>query len=370
VFRVVRNDAIRGTSDVELLDGFDSALRAALPGNWAIELSREPLARGARPDAIYRLKAPSGESATVLVEAKYHVVPRDLPAVLNQMWQLGEQAEADVKVLVTSFASQLTQERLAESGVGWFDATGNLRLRLDRPAVFLSSVGASRNPFADPSDRRLKSLRGPAAARVVRALCELPLPLGVRMFAEKAHVGSGSGSRVLELLDRDDLITREDSGRVINVRKRALIQRWTDDYGLVTSNDVTTMLDPRGIDHALATLRSAAGNHVVTGSAAARAYLLAEMVPVAPLTMLVVHTDRPVDLIREAGLRGVERGANVLVVRPFDDVLLDRARVIDGLRCAAAAQVVADLLTGPGRSSEEAEQLIRVLATEDQGWMT
>jgi hypothetical protein len=60
----------------------------------------------------------------------------------------------------------------------------------------------------------------------------------------------------------------------------------------------------------------------------------------------------------------------VLVVRPFDDVLEKGTRTVAGLRCAAPAQVVADLLTGPGRSSEEAEQLIRVLALDDRGWIS
>ncbi|HJP78747.1 MAG TPA: hypothetical protein VJ914_31020 [Pseudonocardiaceae bacterium] len=367
-----RNEAKTGTTVIELLNGFEHALRTALPGNWGVELARQASAgvAGYLPDAIYRLKAPGGELATIVADVKYNVIPRDLTAVTSQLWHVSELIGADTTVLISPFVSPLAREKLAEAGVGWFDATGNLQVRMDQPAVFLSSIGASRNPFVDPADHRLKSLRGPASARVVRALCELPLPLGVRMFGQEANVGGGSSSRVLELLSREGLITREDSGRVVAVRKRALIQRWTDDYGLVSSNHVTGMLDPRGIDHALTALRSAADGHVVTGSVAARAYLPTGMVPVTPLTTLVVHTDRPVDLIRDTGLRQVERGANVLVVKPFDEVLLDRAREIDGIRCAAPAQVVADLLTGPGRSSEEAEQLIKVLATEDQGWMT
>jgi hypothetical protein len=128
------------------------------------------------------------------------------------------------------------------------------------------------------------------------------------------------------------------------------------------------MLDPRGLNHATAMLRSTDVPYAVSGAAAARAYRSAAVVPVAPRTTLVLHTRQPSDLIQALALRGVERAANVLVVKPFDDVLADGTRTVDGWRCAAPAQVVADLLTGPSRAGEDAEQLIRTLAMEDKGW--
>lgn len=361
MFHVTRNGPERGTSNFELLTGFEDAVRAALPQDWIVEELREPRLddTGQWPDALYRLAVPTGEVGAVLTMVKDRQVdPRDLPVLLNQMRLFDEAIAPAALVLIAPFLTRLAQERLEEAGVGWFDTTGNLRLRLDRPAVFISNTGASRSPFVDPSDRRLKSLRGPAAARITRGLCEFPLPLGVRSFAQRANVGPASSSRVLELLGREGLITREEAGTVVSVRKRALLQRWTDDYRLTDSNDVTAVQDPRGVDHALSVLKASAGDHVVTGSAAARAYLPAGAVPVVPLTTLVVHTNSDVGLIRDAGWRQVEQGANVLVVKPFDRVVLIRAQLVDGLRCAAPAQVVADLLTEPGRSSEEVEQLL------------
>jgi len=59
--------------------------------------------------------------------------------------------------------------------------------------------------------------------------------------------------------------------------------------------EVTPMLDPRGLDHATAMLRSTDIPHAISGSAAVRAYLPAGMVPVAPLTTLILHTRQPAD---------------------------------------------------------------------------
>ena len=355
-----------------MLTSFEDALRAVLPGDWLVEELREPRRGGDHdwPDALYRLVTPGGEVATVLVEVKERQVePRSLPAALHRMRLLAEVIRPAAMVVIGPFLSRLAQERLAQANVGWFDLTGNLRLRADYPAVFINDVGASRNPFVDPADRRLKSLRGPAAARITRALCEFPLPVGVRTFAQYANVGPASSSRVLELLTREGLITRDDVGAVASVDKQTLIRRWADDYSLTGSNQVTTVLDPRGADHALETLKSMSGDHVVTGSAAARAYL-PDSDAAAPLTTLAVYAERDVDLIRAAGWQKVDIGANVLVVRPFDGVLIKRSHLVDGLRCAARAQVVADLLTGPRQATSEAEQLIGLLASRDPAWAT
>ena len=88
----------------------------------------------------------------------------------------------------------------------------------------------------------------------------------------------------------------------------------------------------------------------------------------SPLVSVSLYTDDPIGLMKQLGLKKTDRGANVLVMRPFDDVVLRKARLVDGIEYAAPAQVVADLLTGPGRSSEEAEQLVAALETSEPGW--
>jgi hypothetical protein len=271
-------------------------------------------------------------------------------------------------MLAAPFISPTTRAQLDQRGLGWFDTTGNLRLRLNRPAVFLDRAGADRSGLRDPADRLLKSLRGPAAAKVVLELCETSLPVGVRDLAERAQVGAATSARVLELLDREAVIERNEDGALTTVHKRALIDRWTQDYKVMTSNEVIATLDPRGLNHALNALSSVGTGVAVTGSAAARAYLPDDVTPVSPLVSLSLYAGDPIGLMGQLGLRAVERGTNVLVMRPYDEVVYAKSRLVDGVSFAAPAQVVADLLTGPGRSSEEAEQLIAALGSDEQGW--
>lgn len=376
MFRVSRNREISGTSEVELVRSAAEAIRQALPGTWTLDVDPHPARIGPRsvrdPDAVFTIVAPDGTSAIVLVECKGVVAPRDVANVAREVDAYANAAppgkQAGFAMLVSPFVSPTTRRRLEERGLGWFDSTGNLRLRLDRPAVFIDRAGADRSGLRDPADRQLKSLRGPAAAKVVLELCEISLPIGVRDLAERAGVGNGTSARVLELLDREAAVGRDDDGAVVSVRKRRMVERWALDYKVMTFNDVLTTLDARGLAHALDMLSELDGAVAATGSAAARAYLPEDMTPVSPLVSLSLYAADPISLMARLGLRRVERGANVLVMRPYDEVVLSRTRVVGSLRCAAPAQVVADLLTGPGRASEEAEQLMAVLASVEEGW--
>ena len=359
-----------------LSQAVEQALRSVLPDAWSIASDPQPLLGGPRrvyrPDARLTIAAPDGSRAVVLIECKGVVRPRDVGSVADQLdayasvaarkgWTVGA-------MLAAPFISPTTRTQLDQRGLGWFDTTGNLRLRLDRPAVFLDRAGADRSGFRDPADRLLKSLRGPGAAKAVLELCETSLPVGVRDLAERAQIGAATSARVLELLDREAVIARNENGVVTAVRKRALIKRWTQDYKVMTSNEVMTTLDPRGLSHALKALSTVGTRIAVTGSAAVRAYLPDDVTPVSPLVSLSLYAEDPIGLMGQLGLRTVDRGTNVLVMRPYDEVVYAKSRLVDGIGFAAPAQVAADLLTGPGRSSEEAEQLMAALGARDQGW--
>lgn len=366
-----------GTSEAELVRATEQAIRSALPTGWSITVDRQfGLARSRRvyrPDALLTIVAPDDTRSVVLIECKGVVAPRDIVSVADQLSAYAQSntqggMEVGGAMLVAPFVSPTTRVQLNQHGLGWSDITGNLRLRLDRPAVFLDRAGADRSGFRDPADRQLKSLRGSAAAKVVLELCETSLPVGVRDLAGRAQVGVATSARTLGLLDRESVITRGEDGMVTDVRKRSLIERWAQDYQVMASNDVVATLDPRGLTHALNALPSLSTRIAVTGSAAARVYLPGNLVSVSPLVSLNLYAEDPIGLIDQLGLKVVERGTNVLVMRPYDEVVYTRSRRVEGIDYAVPAQVLADLLTGPGRASEEAEQLLAALESSEPGW--
>lgn len=359
---MIRNRKIRET---QVLASLRAVLVASLPASWSVTSHQ---AGNALTDAMWTIQSSDGSAANLLVKVKRVVEPRDVPALLRRIDSGRDSSGSGAAVVAAPFLSLRTRELLAASGAGWFDMTGNLRLQLDSPALFLDRVGASRSPYTDADDRRLKSLKGPGAARVVRALLDTETPLGVRRLAEVAEVGPATSSRVLELLVREDLVERDPDGRVIDVSKLSLVRRWTADYGLTSTNQAVPVLAARGIDQILAALTRYDGRYAITAEAATRAYPPTGQAAVAPLTLLTVFVPDASAAADQLTLRPVDRGANVVLVEPFDDVVYRAAAIRDRLTYAAPSQVVADLLTGPGRAPEEGASLIEALAKLDSGW--
>jgi len=126
-------------------------------------------------------------------------------------------------LLTAPYLSPTLRASLAERGVSFADATGNLRMVAEQPGLFIERQGARKDPW--PSDDALRSLRGRAAGRAVRALVDFRPPYGVRDLAKRASVPLGSLSRALDLLDREGLVTRDDRGSVIDIDWEGTIRR-------------------------------------------------------------------------------------------------------------------------------------------------
>ncbi len=362
IFHAMRNKGIPGTIIAdepplksELLTILREALKACLPAAWDVNIS---IPKEFSPDAILTIIAPDGSAARVAVEMKRHVDPKDVPQLLDQH----SHHEAVDRLLVAApFLGPRTRERLRTAGVNYVDATGNLRLELNKPVAVIALDGASVNPWNEP--RPLHSLKGPTAGRVVRALCDFQPPFGIRELAERSHTSVATVSRVVALLDREALVTRVGRGTVAEVAWTSLIRRWIQDYALTTSNTIRNFLEPRGLDALLRKLAAADLRHAVTSSLAA-----ARVAPITPSRLAVIYVDDIEAAATSLKLRRTESGANVLLAGPYDAVVYDRASRQDGITYAALTQVVADLLTSPGRGPAEGEELLRWMERHEHVW--
>ena len=248
-------------------------------------------------------------------------------------------------------------------GLSYADSTGNVCLVLERPAVYIKTDGASTDPWKSETDRPLRSLKGPTASRIVRALVDFRPPFGVQQLAERSDTSLGSVSRVFAFLEPEALIVRERYGPVTDVKWADLIRRWTADYSFSRSNRIQTFLDPRGLPALLEKLRATPRRYAVTGSLAT-----VDLAPIATSRLAAIYVDNPDETANSLRLRPTDTGANVILSDPFDPVVYDRTRELHGIRYAAPSQVAADLLTGPGRSPAEGEELIRWMQEHEDVW--
>ena len=161
-----------------------------------------------------------------------------------------------VYMLVSTYLSPRTRERLVEAGMSYADATGNLRFTVDRPAVFIETQGADKNPFR--VKRPLHSLKGRRAARVARGLLDYRPPFGTRELAAEIASSAAMVSRVCRLLEQEEIVTKASPrGRIVAVDWEALVRRWAVDYDFASANALTTWLEPRGSPALFARLRDA-----------------------------------------------------------------------------------------------------------------
>jgi len=332
---------------------------ARLPRGWRSQLTLDARRGNRRADALLEIRAPDGARGVIIVEAKRLLEPKDVPAVLAQLRLLvGKNARA---VVAAPYLGSRTRERLREEGVGYADLAGNMWVTLDRPGLLLETAGAEKNPWRE--ERPARSLKGPKAGRIVRALCDFRGPIGVRDLAARAGTDPGYVSRVLDLLEREDLVKKDGRGPVLEVDWRGLIGRWAQDYSLLGSNRTSSYLDPRGVESFRANLRRADARYAVTGSLGASA-----LAPIAPARLGVCFVDSAEALADDLGLRPAESGANVLLAEPFDPVVYERTWERERITFAALTQIAADLLTSPGRGPAEAEELLTWMAQNEDAW--
>lgn len=342
-------------------------VRDRLPASWTIDSELAPGDRvDSGADAVVRVRAPDGQTAVLLVLAKRLLNTRDVPIVLEPLRREASRWGSDAQVasvLAARYLAPATRERIAEAGAAYVDATGNMLIAVDRPALFLADRGADRDPWRGPGRPR-GTLQGPPAARVVRALIDFAPPYTVPELAARAGASTGATYRVIEFLEEEGLVERQRYGPFSDVRWRKLLQRWSEDYGFAKSNTVQTFLEPRGLN-ALTDRLAAVGDldYVVTGSLAAE-----RVAAYAPARLATLYVRDLPAVAAALGLRRTETGANVALATGKYDVVFDRAEIVDGVRVAALSQVAVDLLTGPGRNPSEAGALLDWMEADESRW--
>lgn len=333
-----------------------------LPPGWSIRLAGQGVHR--LIDGIAELTAPDGTTASFLIEAKRSVVTSDLPAALDQLRSYSlPGVESPMPLLAARYIGSSARAWLEERGVSYVDATGNMHVLLDRPAIYLRDRGADRDPWRGPGRPR-GTLQGAPAARVVRALVDVAGPMAVPELIRQSGASTGATYRVVEFLEREALVRRDRRGPIIAVEWRRILERWSEDYGFRRSNIVHSYLSPRGLPALQEALRNAEGmRYAVTGSLAAH-----RLAPYAPAKLAMVYVDDIGEVAEKLGLRPVDAGANVLIAQAKYDVVFDRLVQDDGLLYVAPSQAAVDLLTGPGRTPAEGQELLDWMEKHERAW--
>jgi len=355
MFLNMGNTVIRET---QLLDAALRSIERLLPRSWHVESTRERTA-DRDIDAVVSLIGPSLERVTFAVEAKRSGTPHN--ALMSLLRDRSLRVGLPL-LYVSDYIGAGIRPQLVAENISYADATGWVRITSDSPLILVTGHGAERAPRAAGTSA-IARLNGVAASRIIRALCTVELPLGVRSLAERAAVSPGSVSKLLPTLTAEGVVHRDDDGRVTAVRRRELIRRWIKDYSFTRANRPHGFfIAPRGLDRMLTRLVESGARATLTGAAAARRLLPDGTVPVVPLRMVALYAASPDMLAEQLGLIPADAvTGNVVIAAPQDATVLEDDIAPDAL-------VLADVLTLPGRGDAEAEQLMDAFARTDDAW--
>lgn len=345
-------------AEAELLNAALDQLRSALPTGWSAHPG--DVGPGDFVDGIFTVGPDDGPTATLVFEAKRLFRPRDVQYTIERLAQwVANNGNGELPTLIARYLSPSARARIIECGGNYLDATGNIRITAHSPPLFLQLSGLDSDPWRAPGRPRA-GLSGDPAARVVRALVDVRPPYSVPELVGIAGSSTGATYRVVKFLEEEALIER-DGGKIVAVDAPALLRRWAANYSFRNDERVRAYIDPRGSEATLERLaRLDPHSYAITGSFAAQLDA-----PYAPPRLLTLHMRAPAAAVEELGFRPTDTGNNILIRLVDDPWPLQRSRFINGLSYAAVSQVIVDLFGLPGRSPEEAAELLRWMEAID-----
>ena len=129
-------------NEASLIRDVSRTLESRLPPGWRQKLLALRPTDPDRPGATLEITSPDGVKARLVVEAKNRVFPRDVAALKSRLAQYS----SGPSLVVAPFLAPSTRRRLQEESMNYADTTGNVRLVLERPGVYIETPGANTDP--------------------------------------------------------------------------------------------------------------------------------------------------------------------------------------------------------------------------------
>lgn len=330
------------------LDDTVERLRALVPNEWTVSIKQR------KPDlGVISLKANDGAESMISVITRDRLEPRDLDRL-----RLPEGS-----ILVSAnWLSPRSREMLRDLNVSSLDRTGNVDLRLRRPALYIRTDGASLDP--SPKQKTGPTLRGPRAWALMRTLIEVAPPFTAGNLASALGVDDGYVSRVLQALTDERLITRRPRGPVTKIDWEPLLRQLATTYSLFESNETSMWVSSSGPEQLIRDLPDLNfGKWSVTGS-----FATSSIVSVAAPEVAVIYADDPERLAKVARLLPATSGANVILAKPYDPIVFERGWADTDFKSVSVAQMAVDSLTGNARMPAEGTALLDWMRRNERRW--
>jgi len=271
------------------------------------------------------------------------VCRRPYPSEIRPLLKRAKREKGNFLFLGTYFP-QGTQDFLEKEGINYLDLSGNCSIsvsQLNHSARI--KIAGKQNIYK--SSETLKNVFSGKSSRIVRTLLELyPQKFKPLQLAKKCRVSPALVTRVIETLEQDSFVSRENEISLID--PGLLLDQWADHYRMDRNNVLfEKCYINKSIDQILESFKLD-NDFVITGMAAAS--LLA---PYSDFDSIDVYVF-PNKAFNYEGLE-VNRGENLRIWVP-DEGVWDYAQQVEGYNTVGLIQLYLDLYSYPKRGREQA----------------
>jgi hypothetical protein len=318
----------------------------------------EPLPANGPVDLVARLQVGQADWK-LFIERKSSGQPRHVREGAFQLIQAQtREPEASYGVVAAPFVSPQSRAILQESGLGWMDDAGNVRLSFGGIHIHIEKT--DHDPFA--TRRTQQSLFSPKSARLLRLMLETPASWKVKALSEQAGVSLGQVSNVRKLLLDKEWAELDPAGGMRLTQADRLLAAWREaitpptvalkGYTLASGKEMDATLKPMFAQARLVGARVLLASHSVAR----------RLAPYARVAGEFFYADEPgLELIRQhLQLSTVDKGENITVYAPMDAGLFQEpGLMVSGLPATGLVQTCMDLWASGERGQEAAEHLWR-----------
>lgn len=295
------------------------------------------------------------KSYNLVLDVRSNGQPRMVRSAIAvwQSWHLREKLRNGHFVFAAPYVSESSREICREAGIGYLDFSGNCLLSFDQ--IFIERFGHQK----EAEKRELQSIFHEKGSRAVRRLLHSPgHHWHVQELAAEAQISTGLASQIKNKLIDSELVFRSGDMFVLN-RPAELLKRWSEEYRFKKNQSVEFYSNKAlpETDELIAEHCNRNGiSYGFTLFSGAR-LIGAQYVRVVPKSNVYVLTD-PESLGIELGLKRVESGGNIVLMKPYDDDLLYGKNRINDEWAVSDIQLYLDFSAQKGRTQETAEFLM------------
>ena len=292
-----------------------------------------------------------------VVEYKASSLVAPIAAGIEQLKRYPAESN-EVRLLVTPFMGETGIGKCAEAGISWLDLSGNADVTAPGLRLF---VRGEKNKFISPG--RNENPFAPKSCRIARHLLYQANRVWTqRELADETGLGEGFVSRIVKSLEAQQLVARDDQGRLFVGKAEVMLDAWQQGYDFTKHEIIRGHVAGRTGEEIQgkisSTLKNLSVDHAATGLGAAWLYSRFA----AFRTVSVYLKEWPdKQILEQLGFRENTSGANVWLIIPKDPDIFCGVQPVADIPCVHRIQVWLDLKSHPERAEEAAAELRKSL---------